>query len=102
MLFKISKRYKKRSVDFKSEKFTLFLRYKNRKNFFFHGHFNSLNEAVARFRTLRFKHPSADMWGELSDDYRVKIINHQYSEKEVDVLTIKQIESRLPELKGFL
>jgi len=103
MPLKIHTRYKKRTVHLKAREYALYLKTGTDRNFWLFGYFDTWEDAVNKYKYLKYGTADIGFKREtLSDDYRIRLVVHTYFEKEVSVPSIKQIEDRLPELKGFL
>jgi hypothetical protein len=103
MPLKIHTRYKKRTVHLKDRKYALYLKVGTDRNFWLFGYFNTCEDAISKYKDLKYGTREIGFKREeLSEDYRIRLVVHTYFEKEVNVPSIKQIEDRLPELKGFL
>ena len=99
MLFKIAQRYRKNSFSKTVEKYTLYVKWgKNGKHTKF-AQYDTKEEAIKRFRCLKRSCP-AQFGRQLSDDYRIKRCFQEYTEECISVPTFKELEDKLPELKG--
>lgn len=99
MLFNITDRYRKNSFDRVAEKYVLYLKWgKNGKHSRFAA-YDTKEEAIAGYEKLANNRSS--MFGrELSEDYRIKLCKQIYSEECIEVPTLHELETKLPELKG--
>jgi DUF4097 and DUF4098 domain-containing protein YvlB len=102
-LLRISTRYKKKTVNLKAREYALYLKVGTDRNFWLFGYFDTYEKAVNKYKDLKYGTSEIGFnREELSDDYRIRLVVQNYFEKEVSVPSIRQIETRLPELKGFL
>lgn len=89
-------------MNIASLKYALFLKFGKSKKFELNGYFNTADEAVKKFYTMKYKMGHSTEFQEmLNDDFRVKLIEQSYKETEVSVPSIREVELLLPELKGF-
>jgi hypothetical protein len=98
MLFKIANRFRKNSFTKSAETYVLYVKWGKGPHTRF-GQFQTREQAIESFQNLRRSCPS-HFGRQLSNDYRVKRCFQQYTEECISVPTFKELEDKLPELKG--
>jgi hypothetical protein len=100
MLFKITNRYRKKSFEKNAEKYFLYVKWGSKGVHSLFSKHDTKEEAIEQFQKL--KQSKSSLWGKvLSNDFRVKRCFQQYVEESISVPTFKEIENKLPELKGI-
>lgn len=78
----------------------LFVKWGNKGVHSFHSKYASKEEAIEGFSKL-LKHYPERFGRKLNSDYRVKRCVQEYTEECITVPTFKELETKLPELKGL-
>ena len=94
MLLKINRRYRKSDVKYHVQKFALFLKKNDSRKSYLFGYYDTKEDAI--YQAKRMLGINCD----LSEDFRIKMITETYEEQEISVPTSREVEERIPELKG--